>query len=393
MSWEAAVKVVAIAAMNVRRFLRERSNLFFVFVFPLAIVLLVGLQFGSSDEVHLGVVNGGGHLARALVTEVESHPDVVTVVVSDTEGLVDRVKSGDLDAGVVVPDDFDALVAAGGPVELQMVTGAGQAAQQLGSVADEALARVLAGPTAERAAVERGASPEAAAAAAERLAPAVIDRVAVRATTTGDRLFPEGTDPYDVAAPSQVVLFMFITGLTASAALIDTRRLGVSTRMMSTPTSVGTIILGEAVGRLAIGIIQGVYILVATMVVFHVDWGDPLSAMAVLVAMAAVSAGAAMCFGTFFDTPEQASGIGAIVGLALAALGGAMLPIELFSDTLTSVARLTPHYWAIDAYGELLRRGGSLGDITTQLAVLAGFAVVLTALATWRMRRVLTRAS
>lgn len=160
--------------------------------------------------------------------------------------------------------------------------------------------------------------------------------------------------------------------------------------MMSTPTSVRSIIFGEAAGRLFIGLLQGLYILVAVLVVFGVDWGDPIGAVAILVAVAAVSAGAAMCFGTFFSNPEQASGIGVMASLGLAALGGAMLPVELFSDPPTTVARMTPHYWAITAYAELIRHDGTVLDIGTHLLVLTGFAVSLL-VAAWRMRIVLTR--
>ena len=39
------MKVLAIAAANLRRMLRERSNIFFVFIFPIALILLIGIQF------------------------------------------------------------------------------------------------------------------------------------------------------------------------------------------------------------------------------------------------------------------------------------------------------------------------------------------------------------
>jgi ABC-2 type transport system permease protein len=39
----------------------------------------------------------------------------------------------------------------------------------------------------------------------------------------------------------------------------------------------------------------------------------------------------------------------------------------------------------------LVRRDGTFADILPNLAVLAGFAVVLMALGGWRLRRVLTR--
>jgi ABC-2 type transport system permease protein len=136
---------------------------------------------------------------------------------------------------------------------------------------------------------------------------------------------------------------------------------------------------------------QGLYIMVATLLIFSVDWGDPIGAIAVVMAFAAVGAGTAMLFGTLFSNAQQAAGVGVVFGLGLAALGGSMVPAELFSDTLQQVARLTPHYWANNAFAELVRNGGTLADIVPQLGVLLVYAAVLMILATWRMRRVITR--
>ena len=44
------VKAVSIALSNLRRLFRDRSSIFFVFIFPLALVLLIGLQFGGSFD-------------------------------------------------------------------------------------------------------------------------------------------------------------------------------------------------------------------------------------------------------------------------------------------------------------------------------------------------------
>ena len=68
-----------------------------------------------------------------------------------------------------------------------------------------------------------------------------------------------------------------------------------------------------------------------------------------------------------------------------------MVPVEIFSSTMQSISKITPHYWANDAFAELVRRDGTVADILPQLGVLAAYAAVLLALATWRLQRVLTR--
>jgi ABC-2 type transport system permease protein len=95
--------------------------------------------------------------------------------------------------------------------------------------------------------------------------------------------------------------------------------------------------------------------------------------------------------GATFRTEQQAAGIGIMLGLGLAALGGSMMPIEFFSDTMRTVSRFTPHAWANEAFAELVRRGGGLVDVAPQLGVLAGYAAALFLLGSWLLRRALTR--
>ena len=91
--------------------------------------------------------------------------------------------------------------------------------------------------------------------------------------------------------------------------------------------------------------------------------------------------------GTLFHTPEQASAIGPAVGIAFGMLDGCMWPLEIVPAGVRAAGHLTPHAWAVDAWVTLLSRGGGVGDILVELAVLAGFAVLLLGTATLRLRR------
>ena len=65
--------------------------------------------------------------------------------------------------------------------------------------------------------------------------------------------------------------------------------------------------------------------------------------------------------------------------------------MRIFSPTLYNVAHITPHAWGIGAFEQLTMNSATIGDILPQLAVLAGFAVVMIALGAWRLRAALTR--
>jgi ABC-2 type transport system permease protein len=144
-------------------------------------------------------------------------------------------------------------------------------------------------------------------------------------------------------------------------------------------------------GRFAIAMFQGAYIMAATALLFDVNWGSLAVSLTVLALFALVASGAAMVIGALLDNEGAAAGMGVGIGLVLAALGGSMLPLELFSDTMRQVSRVTPHAWASEAFAEIQRRGGGFADVLPQLAVLAAMAVALLLLGSWALRRSLAR--
>jgi len=384
------VKILSIARVNLVRFLRDRSTVFFVFVLPLGIVMLIGAQFSGSFLPILGVLATDGAFADDLILRLEDGGGVEVKLFDDEDDMLLSVERANLSAGVVIPADLDEVLANGGSAEVGFMSRPDGVGPQLQVVVAEAVAGASEQIIATRFAVSKGAEPEAAATAAGEAA-AAVGTLTVGRSVAGEALF-ENVGQFDIGASSQLVLFMFLTGLTGSAVIIENRQLGMTTRMAGTPTSVLTIVLGEALGRFAIVLTQGLYIMGATTLLFGVNWGDPWGAAAVLIVFSAVGAGAAMLFGAFFKNDQQAGGVAIVAAIGLAALGGSMLPLELFSDTLKTVAKFTPHAWANEAFAELVRRDAVVGDILLQLGVMAAFAVALLAIASWRMHSVITRA-
>lgn len=385
------MKVFHIGAANVRRMIRERSNYFFVFIFPLATVLLIGAQFGGSGDQPVGLVNAdGGALSASIAQALENAAGIEIRSYLEEDDLTLAVERSQLTAGVVIPSGFEVAVQEGRGAAVGYIARPTGTGPQLQAQVDQIVAEATAPIDAARFAARlRDEAFTETLAMAESLKEGV--GVEVKTTRVGEALFPESLGRFDLGASSQLLLFMFVTGLAGSAVMIQSRQLGIANRMLSTPTSIRQIVTGEAAGRFGVVLIQGIYIMVATLIMFGVNWGDPLGAAAVLVAFAAVGAGAAMLMGTLFRNDQQAAGVGIVAALGLGALGGCMLPIELFPPSLARVARFTPHAWANEAFAELVRRDGTLVDILPQLGVLAGFAVVLLGTASWRLRQVITR--
>ena len=387
------MKAFSIALSNVRRLFRDRSSIFFVFVFPLALVLLIGLQFGGRFAPQVGLwLSQPGPIATRFADQLASEPGIEIRTFDDEVSLLEAVERGSIEAAVTVPEGFDQAVAAGDPVEVGFVARSSGVGPSLRPVVGQALQSAMLPATSARFVVDQGLAEFGPALATAESVQSAVPRVEVTATTVGEALFPTSLGRFDLGASSQLILFMFITALSGGAVLIQTRQLGLSRRMLSTPTSVRTIVSGEALGRFSVVLVQGIYIMIGTLIIFSVNWGSPLGAAAILVLFSAVGAGAAMLIGTVFRNAEQAGGVAVMLGLGLAALGGCMLPIQLFSPTLRRVAHVTPHAWAIDGFAKLVQQGGGLVDILPELGVLAGYAAVLLLIAAWRLRVAITRA-
>lgn len=379
---------VTIAAVNLRRTLRDRTNLFFLVLFPLLLILVLGVAFGGQSAPRLAVVaTGSGPLSDRLVAGLEAGKGLQTESYDDRAAAVTAVEQGRAEGAIVVPRSYDADLLAGRRVTVDYVSSADRTAQQLGTivaaVVDQQSSRVA---VAQLLRNQLGGNLPATLGLVDGTAAALPD-VSVEASTTGEALFPEDTGRFDVGASGQLLLFIFVTSMTASTALIETRKLGVSRRMYATPTSVTSIVAGEALGRIAVAVLQGTIIMLGSALLFGVSWGSPAAAALLMLAFAVAAGGAGMLMGALATSTEQAVAIGLLLALGMGALGGSMMPLEFFSPTMVTIAHLTPHAWAADGFAELIRHGGGVADVLRELGVLCGYGLVLFALASWGLRR------
>jgi ABC-2 type transport system permease protein len=385
------MKVLVIASTTLRRLLRRRANIFFVFVFPMLLILVLGATFGSSANSRIGVlVSRPGPLANALVRQLERVPDLKVSLVSSSSSLLSEVQRGSLDAGVEIPSGYDSAIKAGRTVTVDYLARPSTTSAQLSQAIRSAVGSQAELIAAARFAVAERAAPDFTVGLVRAKAEASsLPLISVRQEAAGKALFPSSLGQFDEGAWTELLLFMFLTALTGAIGFIEIRKLGLPRRMLATPTAVSTLIAGETLGRLLIGLVQALVIVFGSALLFGVKWGQPIGVVAIVVLFGLVASGFGIFVGTNFRNEQQAQGLSLLLGLGLAALGGCMVPLELFSPTMRDVAHITPHAWANDAFNKLIAHGASIGAILPQLGVLAAYAAVLLALASWRLRRAL----
>ena len=179
------------------------------------------------------------------------------------------------------------------------------------------------------------------------------------------------------AVPGTMVMFTMVILLTSGAVmLVVEREHGLLRRLASAPISRASLVLGKWLARVALALVQLAFAMVLGSLLFRVDWGQSMPMVfAVLVAWAAFSASLALLLGSAARTTAQATGIGVLASLALAALGGCWWPIEITPKWMQSLALALPTGWTMDALHQLVSFGYSPGTAVPHVLALATAAL------------------
>lgn len=376
-----------------RQMVQDRTALFFTVALPIAIIVIIGTSFGGQSRIRVGLVIEDGVTGNTIAARLEdrlAEADGVEVVrYSTTDEMRRAVRRFTVEAGVVVPADADAQLAATGAAGIGLLTlGASEETvtvrRTLQGVIDDVGAPLGA---AAFAAGRAGVPFDQALARADDLATGPAGTgISLTTTDVGDGI-DRDVGRFAFTAPQNLVLFTFITALTSATVLVRARRTGILRRALASPTGLGVQLAGMAAGWFSLCLLQSVLIVVVGAVAFGVSWGNPLAASLLVITFALVGCGAGLLVGALGVNEDRVGAITPIVGMVLGALGGCMVPAEIFPSSMLVVARMVPHYWAMRAWQSLIFDGAGPGAIAGDLAVLAAIDAALVVVATLLMRR------
>ncbi len=382
--------MAAFVAVLFRSLSRDRTALFFMLALPVIVMVIIGAAFGGPERIRVGVVDlDGSPIATELAEGFDAADGLITVDYPSVEAAQEGIRRQDVPAALVLPAGLGASVAGPEPATIGFIARSGDQNAFTARIAvtgtlDELGARVGA---ARAVALDGGQSFDDALEAALGEGPSAdvpVETVQVGGGQSRD------LSRFSLVAPQNLVLFVFITSLSGGAYLVTVRRAGVLRRVASTPTGTGTLLGGVAVGWFSIALAESALILTVGALAFDVDWGDPLAAAALVAVFAAVSASAGLLIGALGRDEDKVGSLAPIIGIVLGALGGCMVPIEVFPAPMLAIAHAIPQFWAVQAWQRLIFEGAGLDGIAGPVLVLLAFAVALLGTATMALRRQLS---
>jgi len=375
---------VVIAGKDLRQRLRDRSAIVLGLIAPLGIAALMSLAFRGVESVHatVGVVDlDHGPLATAFLDALHQPGlrQIVTARRLDGDAQARRaVRDGSVGAAIVIPPGFSAAATSGRPEPMITVTSVNAtiAGQIVTSVTSSFAAQLNADrlSVATASAAAPGMPPGGLAAEAAGL------RIPVPSVTRSLGAHP--LKPISYYAPGMAIFFLLFTiTFTARSYFVD-RAQGMLERMRVAPLHPTEILAGKALSVLVYGVASLGVIAVVTSAAFGANWGDPLAAAVLSLAMVvSVVCLTALVIG-LARSERQAEGIAALVVFGLALLGGNFVFVASAPPVMQRLALLTPNGWALRGFTDLATTGGGLGVVVAPVvAILAFSAVVGTAAA------------
>ncbi|EEG79043.1 ABC transporter permease [Dethiobacter alkaliphilus] len=195
-----------------------------------------------------------------------------------------------------------------------------------------------------------------------------------------------GERQMDRTGMGMTVMFVMITVISASGAILDERNQGTWQRMIAAPAPRSTILGGYLLSYFALGVLQFSILLIMSRFVMGVSWPNLLGVAVVTVVFLLSSISLGLFIAGMVRTFQQQQAVSALVVTATSMLGGLFWPIDIVSPLMQTMARITPQYWAMRGYEQLLFAGLDWSALQQPLLVLLGFAGIFFALGMSRIK-------
>jgi len=187
----------------------------------------------------------------------------------------------------------------------------------------------------------------------------------------------EPVTAFQVTVPGYSVFGIFwIVSLLAMSVLKE-KQDGTFRRLIAAPMSRATMLAGKLTPYFLIAVVQMVLMFGVAAAFMGLGLGTSIVALiAVSLAVAASAVGLGVLVSSIVKTEAQGNGLTTLLLLTLSALGGSFIPRFVMPDWMNTAGLVTPHAWALDAYQDLLVRGGGLADVAPEIGMLLGFTAV-----------------
>lgn len=404
-----------IAINDLRIFFRSRSNLIWLIGIPVGMTIILGVAIPADDGpelVPVDVINHDGGEASVLFLESlrQANPNLLLCPMDNladdqcdllggselsAQQALTRLEESETLALIEIPDGFTESVSNLEPVAVRFVAREDLTAPQfIRQAVDSALTQTNGVLAASRIGGELANRLEAGVGEDDEITQKLRDRAAeiwsenpivVRYELT-ESSGPGSVGGFGQSIPGIGSMFVLFAVLGGIGLMIEDKRQWTLQRLASMPVTRGQLLGGKILGRFSLGMLQYMIIFAIGVVIGQSFGRDPLALILIMLAFALCATALSFALGTMVKNETQAAGLTNLLGVSLAALGGAWWSLEVVPEFMRTVGHISPVAWAMDGYTSLIFQNGNLGTVYPSILILLAAAAVFFVLGVRRFR-------
>lgn len=355
--------ILIFVKISTKRFFRDRLAIFFTIIFPLIFLFVFGgLSSGGNDvSFNVALINrSDSEFSRQFVQSLKNGKILdVKEDVTTLEQAKSKMSRSELDAAIILPDDFGDVKAGNNyPSGLAQVIYT-QNNQQSGSALTSILEAQFKGINAEFVKTETPFSVE------------------------GEQLNERSLSAFDYTFAGLLGFAIVGMGIFGPVNVFpELKKMGILRRLSTTPLKTWQYFLSTMIGQAIIGILSLAIMFVVAIAVFDLNVvGNYLELTIFLVFGIMMILGIGLAIGGWAKNERQAAPLSNIVVFPMLFLSGTFFPRYIMPEWLQNITSVLPLTPVIDGIRLVVTEGKHLIDILPQVGLIGLWMVIIYAIA------------
>lgn len=351
--------VLVFAKISVRRSFRDKTALFFLFLFPLIFLFVFGGIFGKSNSIRFNValINQSDSQFSSQFVKQLSQNEVIKINKESTtlEDAQQRMSRGQLDAAIILPADFGTVQNdqqhPSGQTKVYYTQNNQQAAQTLVSVLDSAF---------------QGINKQ-------------FVEVAQPFTIKSEQLNARSLSQFDYVFAGLLGFAIIGIGIFGPVNYFpELKKQGVLRRLHTTPLRVWQFFVATVLSNGFVGLLTIALMFVVAVTVFKLNVvGNPLELTLFLMLSIAMILGIGLALGGWARNERQAAPLSNIVVFPMMFLSGTFFPRFIMPLWLQHISAFLPLTPVIDGIRLITVEGQHLSQILPQIGMITAWLVII----------------
>lgn len=348
--------ILTAAKIFTRRYLRDRTALFFTIVFPLIFLIIFGSLFGKNNvTLSVDVINQSNYKISHSFIEVMNSSKLFKTTSSNSLGdSENRLSRSQIDGVLLIPPNFGAPNNQGIPSG-QIKVFYDKSNEETAQAIQSALSGLLEGVNYSLV--------------------KYVPSITVSTVNTGTA----GLTYFDFIFSGMLGFTIVILGLLGpSRSIPEFKKQGILRRFHTTPITATQYILASLLSSTVVGFLSLAIMFFVGFHFYHLHMvGSFLNLIIFLVISIVVIYGFGLAIGGWAKSEERAAPLTNLVSFPMMFLSGTFFPTYLMPLWLQNIAKYLPLTPVIDGLRDIISQGKTILNLGSQLLLLAGWMIVI----------------